>query len=71
MSRTSLSAIIAASAIALTWCVAGGDNSGNADPFNQRNFPCNEDEVLGYAPTFGPNRVGCIHIDELTRQPAL
>jgi hypothetical protein len=35
------------------------------DPFDQRSFPCEEDEVLGYAPQFGPDRVGCIHIDEL------
>ncbi|AAN12876.1 gp235 [Mycobacterium phage Omega] len=33
----------------------------------QSEFPCNEDEVLGYAPRFGPDRVGCIHIDELGR----
>lgn len=31
----------------------------------QSEFPCNEDEVLGYAPQFGPDHVGCIHIDEL------
>lgn len=37
-----------------------------ADPFDQSTFPCQEDEVLGYAPQFGPDRVGCIHIDELT-----
>ncbi|QGJ97363.1 hypothetical protein PBI_ISCA_83 [Mycobacterium phage Isca] len=36
-----------------------------ADLFDQRNFPCQEDEVLGYAPEFGPDRVGCIHIDTL------
>ncbi|AEJ94524.1 hypothetical protein PBI_ACHEBE_81 [Mycobacterium phage Achebe] len=36
-----------------------------ADPFDQRSFPCQEDEVLGYAPEFGPDRVGCIHIDNL------
>ncbi|QBI98843.1 hypothetical protein SEA_BOBBY_213 [Mycobacterium phage Bobby] len=33
----------------------------------QSEFPCNEDEVLGYAPRFGPDYVGCIHIDELRR----
>ncbi|QHB38020.1 hypothetical protein KIY71_gp85 [Mycobacterium phage Cintron] len=36
-----------------------------ADPFDQRSFPCQEDEVLGYAPQFGPDRVGCIHIDQI------
>ncbi|AIS73759.1 hypothetical protein SEA_PANAMAXUS_82 [Mycobacterium phage Panamaxus] len=35
------------------------------DWFDQRNFPCAEDEVLGYAPQFGPDRVGCIHIDTI------
>jgi hypothetical protein len=35
------------------------------DPFDQSSFPCQEDEVLGYAPQFGPDRVGCIHIDNL------
>ena len=34
-----------------------------ADPFNQRNFPCQEDEALVYAPQFGPDRVGCLHIE--------
>ena len=33
--------------------------------WDQRNFPCQEDEVLGYAPQFGPDRVGCIHIEEV------
>ena len=35
------------------------------DRFLQRNFPCAEDEVLGYAPEFGFDRVGCMHIDGL------
>lgn len=34
-------------------------------PFTQSEFPCQEDEVLGYAPEFGPDHVGCIHIDAL------
>ncbi|ARQ94640.1 membrane protein [Mycobacterium phage Journey13] len=34
-------------------------------PFTQADFPCEEDEVLGYAPEFGPDHVGCIHIDVL------
>lgn len=38
----------------------------SADTFDQKDFPCQEDEVLGYAPKFGPDRVGCINIDELT-----
>ncbi|ANT41866.1 hypothetical protein PBI_MAKEMAKE_93 [Mycobacterium phage Makemake] len=39
----------------------------SADPisFDQSSFPCNEDEVLGFSPEFGPDKVGCIHIDSL------
>lgn len=58
-----LSTLTAATLIAL----APIANQTPADPFDQRAFPCQEDEVLGYAPQFGPDRVGCIHIDELTR----
>ena len=36
------------------------------DPMLQRNFPCNEDEVLAFHVRFGPDKVGCIHLDELT-----
>ncbi|AOT25007.1 hypothetical protein PBI_KALPINE_88 [Mycobacterium phage Kalpine] len=36
-------------------------------PFSQSAFPCQEDEVLGYAPEFGPDNVGCIHVDLLKR----
>lgn len=32
--------------------------------FDQDVFPCEEDEVLGYAERFGPDKVGCIHIEE-------
>lgn len=32
---------------------------------SQASFPCVEDEVLGFAPQFGPDRVGCIHIEEI------
>ncbi|BBC53798.1 hypothetical protein [Mycobacterium phage PP] len=37
----------------------------HTDPFDQRSFPCEEDEVLGYAPEFGPDKVGCIHVDNI------
>ncbi|QXN73922.1 membrane protein [Mycobacterium phage Eaglepride] len=43
----------------------GVANAEGTDPFDQRSFPCAEDEVLGYAPEFGPDRVGCIHIESL------
>ena len=32
----------------------------------QDDFPCQEDEVLGFGPQFGPDTVGCIHIDAIT-----
>jgi len=41
-----------------------------ADPgadMSQANFPCQEDEVLTYAPQFGPDRVGCLHYEEVNR----
>ncbi|ATN89038.1 hypothetical protein [Acinetobacter baumannii] len=38
-----------------------------AQAMPQSEFPCQEDEVLGYAPKFGPDQVGCIHVDELGR----
>lgn len=31
----------------------------------QSSFPCQEDEVLGYAPKFGPHKVGCLSIEEI------
>jgi hypothetical protein len=31
--------------------------------FQQNVFPCAEDEALIYAPQFGPNRVGCMHVE--------
>jgi Gene product 79 len=37
----------------------------SVDLFDQDTFPCAEDEVLGFSPAFGPDRVGCIHIDSL------
>ena len=33
--------------------------------FLQRGFPCQEDEYLGFHVRFGPDKVGCIHLDEL------
>lgn len=34
-------------------------------PIKQSDFPCQEDEVLGYHPRFGPDDVGCMHVEEL------
>ena len=36
---------------------------GEFDSLSQANFPCQEDEVLTYSEQFGPDNVGCIHID--------
>jgi hypothetical protein len=56
----------ALSALAVAGTLAAGAWLGtaaaHADPFDQRDFPCMEDEVLGYAPQFGPDRVGCINV---------
>lgn len=32
---------------------------------SQSSFPCLEDQVLGYSPQFGPDRVGCLNIEEV------
>ncbi|USL89211.1 hypothetical protein SEA_POOMPHA_81 [Mycobacterium phage Poompha] len=60
-------ALIAMAGIALAGFIGTGVATADegTDPFDQRSFPCAEDEVLGYAPQFGPDRVGCIHIEEL------
>lgn len=42
---------------------AAGYSMGHVDPWSQGSFPCAEDEVLGYSPQFGPDRVGCIHVE--------
>lgn len=31
----------------------------------QADFPCHEDEALLYHPRFGPDMVGCVHLDEV------
>lgn len=36
---------------------------GEFDTMSQANFPCVEDEALVYAPQFGPDRTGCIHLE--------
>jgi hypothetical protein len=33
------------------------------DVFDADNFPCTEDDVLGYDPAFLPGMVGCIHAE--------
>lgn len=33
----------------------------------QDDFPCNEDEVLGYHPSFGSDHVGCMNVEDVER----
>ena len=33
--------------------------------FDQSQFPCAEDEVLTYHPSFGSDRVGCLHYEAI------
>ena len=44
-----------------------GLNYGYADEmvWMQESFPCQEDEVLTYHPSFGPDRVGCLHYEAI------
>ena len=35
------------------------------DDFSQESFPCEEDEALMYAPQFGHDNVGCVHLDSI------
>jgi hypothetical protein len=65
--RWAITFIIATWAFGLTMAL-GLAAKASADPFDQHSFPCQEDEVLGYAPQFGPDRVGCIHIDDLKKE---
>jgi hypothetical protein len=32
------------------------------EQMSQKFFPCAEDEVLGFSPEFGPDKVGCLHV---------
>lgn len=40
------------------------------DAYSQASFPCPEDAVLGYSPMFGPNKVGCLNVDDVGQGPA-
>ncbi|QEA11372.1 hypothetical protein SEA-BUTTONS_85 [Mycobacterium phage Buttons] len=53
--------------IAATAVIATPTWIASADPisFDQSSFPCEEDEVLGFSPEFGPDKVGCIHIEDV------
>lgn len=42
----------------------GGEPVPSGGVMRQEDFPCQEDEVLGYHPRFGTDHVGCIHISE-------
>ncbi|QGJ94850.1 hypothetical protein SEA_BLINN1_90 [Mycobacterium phage Blinn1] len=63
--------VAAGAAIAAMALATPGESHADPSPsitFDQQDFPCQEDEVLGYSPEFGPDRVGCIHIDVLKEQ---
>ncbi|AHG23867.1 hypothetical protein CH25_gp19 [Mycobacterium phage EagleEye] len=62
MTNLMLSLVAAGAALG---AMALAQPEASASPYDQRDFPCQEDEVLGYAPEFGPDNVGCIHIDDL------
>ncbi len=55
--------LIVLAAIAITAAMLLADSG--VDQMSQRTFPCQEDEVLGYSPKFGPDQVGCIHVEDL------
>ncbi|UVK60636.1 membrane protein [Mycobacterium phage Peterson] len=54
--------LIAPAAIAAPAWAAPADDGHT---MGQSSFPCEEDEVLGYDPSFGPDRVGCLHIGDV------
>jgi len=43
----------------------GGEYAMDEAGMTQEAFPCAEDEVLGFAPEFGPEHVGCMHVESL------
>ena len=43
----------------------GGEYSVDETSMLQSDFPCNEDQVLGYHPAFGTEHVGCMHIESV------
>jgi hypothetical protein len=71
--RVALLTVVLATAfgfgVGMSVCAVSGSHPAPTvvvnNPFDQSNFPCTEDEVLGYDETFGPDKVGCIHIDNL------
>jgi hypothetical protein len=37
------------------------------DRFAQSTFPCHEDEVLMFIDTVGKDKVGCVHVEEVSK----
>lgn len=62
--RSSITALLVVLLLRVTQ-PAPVDNLTHWQPpsYSQSEFPCREDEVLGYGPSFGPDRVGCISLD--------
>ena len=44
----------------LVFTAGYGVGRHSVDVYSRDDFPCTEDEVLGYSPAFGPDRVGCM-----------
>lgn len=53
--------VVVAYAFLLGWLASASHY--DTDFYSQSTFPCAEDEALVYAPQFGPDRVGCMHIE--------
>jgi hypothetical protein len=64
MKPQAISHVVTAIAAALLALGVSAMARGEFD-MSQEAFPCVEDEVLSYAPQFGPDRVGCLHIEEI------
>jgi len=43
----------------------GGEYAQDEPSMLQSDFPCEEDSALMYHPAFGPDHVGCVHLDAL------
>ena len=51
--------------VALSAAAMARGEFDNLQEMSQSSFPCQEDEVLAYAPQFGADSVGCIHVSDI------
>lgn len=67
MSRTRVAIITATATLVsvagLATACAPDTEPAKAGIMPQSEFPCHEDEVLGYDPAYGSDHVGCIHVE--------